>query len=145
MSSARLCTRTASVGLLTIAGLHIVWATGSSWPTADRQRLTDTVVGRPGDGFPGPGACVAVAGLLTSAAALVDGRPQRRPALSRLGALGVVTVLTTRGGLGLAGCTDLVSPGSDSEAFRRRDRRFYAPLCLALAVLSLPAVAGRRG
>jgi hypothetical protein len=67
------------------------------------------------------------------------------PFLSRLGAVGVVAVLTARGGLGLAGRTDLVSPGSDSESFRRRDRRFYAPLCLALAALSLPAVAHGAG
>jgi len=59
--------------------------------------------------------------------------------LRRLGAGGVIAVLTTRGAFGLAGRTDLLSPGSTSEDFRRLDRRFYSPLCLALAALSLPA------
>ncbi len=47
-----------------------------------------------------------------------------------------------RGALGLAGRTDIVSPGSVSERFRRLDRRCYSPLCLALAALAVPAVSG---
>jgi hypothetical protein len=39
---------------------------------------------------------------------------------------------------GLAGRTDLLSPGSDSERFRDLDRRFYSPLCLALAAAAVP-------
>jgi hypothetical protein len=145
LPSARARTRAASVGLLTIAGLHVTWATGASWPASDRTNLTDLVAGRPAGRFPGPAACLAVAGLLGTAAAFVEGKPQRAPTLSRVGATGVVAVLTTRGMLGLVGRTDLVSPGSDSERFRRRDRQFYAPLCLGLAVLSLPAVVDRPG
>jgi hypothetical protein len=34
----------------------------------------------------------------------------------------------------MAGRTDLVSPGSISPRFRRLDRRYYSPLCLALAM-----------
>jgi hypothetical protein len=45
----------------------------------------------------------------------------------------VASVLAARGILGLAGRTDLVSPGSDSTRFRRNDRAFLAPLCLLLA------------
>jgi len=142
MSPATLGTRTAAAGLLAIGGLHVIWATGSSWPMRDRRLLTDTVVGSEGDDPPPPAACLAVAGLLGAAAALVDGHPRRLPALSRTGAAGVVSVLATRGALGLAGRTDLISPGSVSDRFRRLDRRIYSPLCLTLAALSLPAVTG---
>ena len=74
------------------------------------------------------------------ASAFVNGRPRRAPRLSRFGAAGVVATLATRGGLGLAGQIDLIAPGSVSERFRARDRRFYSPLCITLAALSLPAV-----
>ena len=133
----------ASAGLLGIAALHVIWATGSSWPMRDGRVLTDTVVGRP-DEPPSAPACLAVATLLTTAAALVEGHPRGRPQLARAGAAGVVTVLGARGGLGLAGRTDVVSPGSVSERFRRMDRRIYSPLCLTLAALALPAVGPRR-
>ena len=78
--------------------------------------------------------------LLTTAAALVAGRPARSPRLRRAGAAGVVAVLATRGALGLAGRTDLAVPTATSPRFRRLDRRVYAPLCLALAAAAAPAV-----
>jgi hypothetical protein len=56
--------------------------------------------------------------------------------LKRVGGAGVASVLAARGLLGLLGRTDVVSPGSTSERFRRRDRRCYAPFCLALAGIS---------
>ena len=117
------------------------WATGSPWPLPDRESLADRVVGRSGGTVPGPAACLAVAGLLAPRprASWPAGRVAT-PALSRLGAAGVVSVLGLRGGLGLAGRTDLVSPGSVSAEFRERDRRLYSPLVLTLAGLALPAV-----
>jgi hypothetical protein len=138
-------TTVAATGLTAVGVLHAVWATGSSWPFGSGEDLADRVAGRPDRPPPGPGACLAVAGLLFTAAALVDGHPRSLPSLSRAGATGVVATLALRGGLGLAGRTDLVSPGSTSAAFRRRDRRCYAPLCLALAALSAPAVRRRTG
>ena len=140
MQLATLSRRLSAAGLLGIAALHVNWATGSPWPLPDRDRLAEQVVGRSGGEVPGPAACLAVAGLLTAAAGFVTGRPRRAPALSRLGAGGVVTVLGLRGGLGLAGRTDVMSPGSVSAEFRERDRRVYSPLALVLAGLALPAV-----
>lgn len=32
-------TRAASTGFLALAGLHVVWATGSSWPLSDEGEL----------------------------------------------------------------------------------------------------------
>jgi hypothetical protein len=125
--------RSAAVTLLGIAGLHALWATGSPWPARDRDALADVVAGRAGGAVPSAAACMAVAGLLTTAAALVAGEPQRLPRVQRAGAAGVAVVLAIRGGCGLAGRTDLVSPGSTSPRFRRLDRRYYSPLCLSLA------------
>ena len=139
----RASTRTAAGVLLALGGLHAVWATGSRWPLPDHDRFADAIAGRPTGRTPGPVACLAVAGLLGAASALVAGRPRSAPGLSRLGSAGVVTVLTARGSLGLAGRTDLVAPGSSSERFRELDRRIYGPVCLALAVLAAPATAPR--
>jgi hypothetical protein len=127
--------------LLGLAGLHLAWATGSPWPAGDRDTLADLMAGRAGGSVPPPAACVAVASLLTTAAGFVAGRPRRLPALRRVGAAGVATVLGVRGACGLAGRTDLVSPGSTSPGFRRIDRRVYSPLCLALAAVAARSAA----
>jgi hypothetical protein len=125
---------TASGALFGLAGLHAAWGAGSSWPFPDREALADAVVGSVQ--VPGPAACYPVSGALAVAAVLVAGWPAERPALRRAGVAGVVGVLATRGALGLAGQTRLVSPASRSEHFTRLDRRLYSPLCLALAGLS---------
>ncbi len=146
MSPASISTRLAAAGLTAIAGVHLLWAAGSSWPLADREALADAVIGRPGGRFPSPAACLTVAGLLGIAASVVGGRPRLHPRVRRVGVIGVVTTLATRAGLGLTGRTDLLSPGSASPRFRELDRRFYSPhrrfyspLCLTLAALALPA------
>jgi hypothetical protein len=132
-------TPVASTGLLALSGLHVVWATGSSWPLKNEGELVDRVTGRAGGSAPGPGACLAVAAALASAAVLVSGRPRRPSWLSRVGSTVVVSAFTVRGAFGLAGRTDILVPGSSSEAFRSRDRRIFAPICLTLAALSAPA------
>ena len=121
-----------------LAGVHVIWAAGASWPLPDRASLSDAVIGH--DHFPPPTACLAVAVVLAVGSALVAGRPAHPDRLQRIGAAGVVGGLAMRGLLGLAGLTHLVSPGSSSPRFRRLDRRFYAPLCLTLAALATPAV-----
>jgi hypothetical protein len=144
VSATRPTTHVAALGLSAIAELHCVWATGSPWPLSTREALSDQVAGTTSRKPPSTSACLAVAATLAAAAALVEGHPRSRPALARLGSGAVVAVLTLRGGLGMAGRTDLISPGSTSVAFRSRDRRIYSPLCLTLAALSLPATVSRR-
>jgi hypothetical protein len=117
--------------LFSLAGLHVAWGRGSSFPFPDHDSLTDAVVGR--TSVPPPVACFAVAGALATAAALVADVPPLPRIIQRLGVTGVAAVLATRAGLGFAGRSDLVSPGSASTRFRRMDRRVYSPLCLALA------------
>jgi hypothetical protein len=140
-SSLRLTPRGAATAFAALGALHVLWATGSSWPAAE----AGTISGRSGaSASPGPVACLAVAGLLGTAAALVTGRPRARPGLTRVGSAGVTATFALRGSLGLAGRTDLLSPGSTSARFRELDRRYYGPLCLGLAALSAPAVAPPR-
>jgi hypothetical protein len=135
-----LAPRAAVAALSALGVLHLVWATGSSWPLPDTDEWAGAVSGRPPGQNPGPVACVTVAALLGTAAALVGGHPRSRPGVSRLGSAGVVATFMLRGALGLAGRTDLVSPGSTSARFRAADRRLYGPLCLAIAATALPAV-----
>jgi Protein of unknown function (DUF3995) len=125
--------------LLGIAGVHVAWGRGSSFPFADQTDLAEAVVGR--DPIPSPPLCHAVAAMLTIAAGLVAGVPIGPRRVRRLGVATVVTVLAVRGAVGLTGRTDALVPGSSSPRFRRNDRRFFAPLCLALAAGSAAALA----
>jgi len=135
---ARASTSTAAAALAGLAGLHSVWGFGSTWPLPDRASFVRNVIG--GHEMPPPAACFAVAGALALGASFVAGRPQQPSWLRRLGATGVVGVLSARGTLGLLGRTDVVSPGATSPSFRHLDRRYYSPLCLVIAALSAPAI-----
>ena len=57
-----------------LAGLHVLWGLGSTFPFADRDGLNNSVVGR--TSTPPPSACFAVAGALTTAACLVADVPR---------------------------------------------------------------------
>jgi hypothetical protein len=121
----------AAVALLGLAGVHVAWGRGASFPFATLDELHDAVIGRPVQ--PSPASCYAVAGLLATAAAATAGAPTRGSRLRKLTVVGAATVLATRAGFGLSGRTDALVPGSASPRFRRLDRRVYSPLCLALA------------
>lgn len=136
MGVAKSVQRAGATTLLGIGGLHASWAFGSSWPADDRDELADLMAGRVGGSVPSPAACLVVAALLASASALVAGRPHSSPRLRRTGTIGVAAVLGLRGACGMAGRTDIVSPGSTSPRFRRLDRRFYSPLCLFLSAVA---------
>ncbi|MFB7952324.1 MULTISPECIES: DUF3995 domain-containing protein [unclassified Streptomyces] len=142
MTIERAARRVSVTALTALAGAHVAWGLGSTWPLPDRETFSDVVAGRQEP--PGPVPCFAVAGALGTAALLVAGRPRRRPALSRIGSAGVAGVLAVRGAAGLAGRTELLSPGAGgSPRFRRLDRIVYAPLCLALAASTAVATARR--
>lgn len=123
--------------LVSLAGLHLVWGRGSSFPFGSRRELADAVVGA--ESVPPPAACYAVAAGLLVGAGLVEDTPQLPSWLRHAGIFVVTSVFTVRAALGWLGLTDLVSPGSDSARFRRLDRRVYAPLCAALAAGSWSA------
>jgi hypothetical protein len=117
--------------LAAIGGLHVAWGRGSSFPFATERELSDAVVGS--DAVPSAGACYTVAAALFAASALVADAPIAPRRVSRLGRRVVGAVLAVRGVAGLLGRTDVLSPGSASARFRRLDRRYFSPLCLALA------------
>jgi Protein of unknown function (DUF3995) len=125
----------AAAGLGAVAAVHVAWGLGSSFPAASRAELADAVVGQAE--VPPPAACFAVAAALLVGAGMAADVPIGPGPLRRVGRSAVATVLVARGLLGLAGQTDLVSPGSTSLSFRRLDRRVYAPLCLALGALTI--------
>lgn len=120
-----------STSLAGIAAVHVAWGVGSSFPFSTRAELADAVIGT--EEVPPPAACFAVAGLLFVAAGVVAGRPRSQPRLRRMACVGASSVLALRGGVGLSGHTDALSPGSNSQRFLELDRRVYSPLCLALA------------
>jgi uncharacterized protein DUF3995 len=135
--------RLTALTLAGLAGLHVAWGLGSTVPFGDRDQLADSVVGSAA--VPGAAACFAVATALGTGAALVSNVPRVAAMPRRAGLLGMAAIFGARGGLGLIGRTDIVSPGSASDRFRQLDRRFYAPLCLVLAAGALAARHGSRG
>jgi hypothetical protein len=78
-------------------------------------------------------ARMVVASLLVLAATLVTGFIPLPNRLRTFALRVVMAVLTTRGVAGALGRTSTLSPGSDSPAFVRLDKRLYSPLCLWLA------------
>ncbi len=125
-----------SIALWTIAGVHALWAAGSSWPAADRDRLADLVVGsRP---FPSS----ALTWLVTAALIVAGGIVAWRSELTQL--RGSDSVLARRVTLALAavfllrGIGGLVASGlalaEASDLFRSWDLRLYSPLCLVIGV-----------
>jgi hypothetical protein len=152
----RIAGAVATVGLAAAGALHVLWASGSTWPAADAEALADVVIGRvppegrpDGDGgdrgsggadrslMPGAAASVAVAGLLGAAAALTAGAsglvplPGRRTKdLAQLGGRVAAGVLLARGSGGLV--LSSFGLGGASERFHRWNLRLYSPLCLGL-------------
>jgi hypothetical protein len=121
-----------AAGLGSIGALHVLWGRGSAFPFQNLHDLNDHVVGQ--QVTPSPAACNAVAGLLLVAAASVERAARRSSPIARVAAAGCGLVLGSRAALGFTGRTHLAVPGSESEAFRRNDRRVFAPLCLVLAL-----------
>jgi hypothetical protein len=134
--------RATSLAFAGLAALHAGWAFAPRLPGIAPERLTDAVVGSAD--VPSPRACMAVAGALGMASLLVANRPRATPRAVRLGRWGVAAVLGTRATLGLAGRTDLVSPRSTSDGFRKWDRALYSPICLVLCAGSAPRPAMTR-
>jgi len=119
--------RLTAITLFAIAGLHVAWGLGSSFPFQNREELADSVVGR--DEMPSMMACMAVASLLVLAATLVAG----------LIALPLEFVASRfarsrcpdhERDCGRHGSNFEDLARSESLAFVRLDKRLYSPLCL---------------
>lgn len=121
-----------AAALASIGGVHVAWGFGSPFPFRSQAELADAVSGS--QAVPSAAACQTVAGLLFVASGLVCDVPLGPRRLRRIGRHVVVGVLAVRGVAGMVGRTDLLARRATSPRFRRLDRRFYSPLCLALAV-----------
>lgn len=135
--------RSTATTLAAISGLHLAWATGSACPADNRDELADLIAGS--DEMPSARECLAVAALLGVAAGVVAGPRWLPETVRRLGCLTVAGVLGLRAVFGASGYTRLVVPWTPSERFERLDRRYYAPLCAALAIGSWSARGAGRG
>jgi hypothetical protein len=125
----------AALGLLAV--LHVAWGLGSPFPFRERDELADAVIGSVS--VPSRTACLGVAALLAIASGTVTKAipmpsSLRRPALTIM-----ILVFALRSALGFSAKTSLLSPASVSPRFQRLDRRYFAPLCLALALGSWAA------
>lgn len=119
-----------------VGTLHVLWATGSTFPLADREDFSATFLGVDGLGSPGPAACLAVAGALlgTATAAVVGSATPAGSGVGRLARAGTRTasgVLAARAVAGLA--VSGLGLRATSPRFRRLDLTVYSPLCAALA------------
>lgn len=121
-----------AAGLGSISAIHVLWAQGWTFPFRDLHQLNDQVVGQ--QVAPSPASCYAVAAMLAVAAVSVERAARGSSPMGRLATIGCSAVLGTRAGLGFTGRTHLAVPGSTSAAFRRNDRRVFAPLCATLAL-----------
>ncbi|MFI6155793.1 DUF3995 domain-containing protein [Kitasatospora sp. NPDC051170] len=130
-----------AAGMGVVGALHAVWAV-SPWPLRTPEEFADVVVGT-GEGVPPAAACLGVAGLLGAASYLVAAEAGVVPAVgpARVRRAGVRTVSAVMLARGVGGLALFGTVVERSERFRRLDRRYYSPLCLALGVGA--AVVGR--
>ena len=125
-----------AVVLLALAALHAYWGFGGVWPGTDTRSCARTVAGfRNIDAMPGPGASFAVAAALAATAlvALAIGGLLALPLpglLVSAAALGATLVFAGRG---IAGFTPAWRRLTPEQPFAALDRRYYSPLCLAMA------------
>jgi len=138
----------AGIGLGAAGAVHLLWATGSSWPAKSRDELADLVVGvRP---FPSNPMTMGVVAAIGVATGLVVAESRRHPEevgadpspaerAVRVATVAVPAVLAARGVGGLV--ASALELGDATAVFRHWDRRLYSPLCLALAALSAAATA----
>ncbi|MBD9698727.1 DUF3995 domain-containing protein [Flavimobilis sp. GY10621] len=120
-----------------VGALHVAWAAGSTFPLEDREAFSATFLGVDGLGSPGPAACLAVAGLVTTTAcaavvATQTSSGSRVGRLSRRGARTAARVLAARAAAGIA--VSGFGLRATSPRFRTLDLTVYSPLCAALAV-----------
>ncbi len=122
------------LGLGLIGAIHVVWATGSSWPARTRPELARAVVGSEEMPGPVPSGIVAVGALAAGVA--VSGAAGESGVVRTARVLAAAGVLARGGAGGVLACRLLKLP-EPGETFRRLDARVYRPLCLALGIALL--------
>jgi len=117
--------------------IHVLWGLGITWPLRDTQALINTVVGAKGmTRMPGMGLTLVVAAGMAAAAVFalwgagVVALPL--PIWMRTASLGVLAAIFLL--RGMATYLPLGPLANSIEPFRSLDKRFYAPLILALGL-----------
>ena len=121
--------------LAAIAVLHAAWGLGSHWPCESEAVLVRTAGGTPGATrmYP-PSSCFLVARPAGRRLGVASVRRRLLPEawprwLTVLAGAGIALVFLARG---VAGYTPAWRRLQSAEPFATLDRRYYAPLCLAL-------------
>lgn len=125
----------AATGLLAVAGVHTVWATGNTWPEENQRRLSEAVIGHASI-EPGRAATAAVAASAALGGAIVGGAFGNGRGIVRTRRF-IGAALLARGFLG--GNMALISMGlpEGGRRFQELDERLYRPLCLVLGIATL--------
>lgn len=122
--------------LLCIALLHAAWAFGTLWPAKDQQSLVNMVIGTPGlTKMPGTAltlvtaVAIAAAGLCAPWSAGLLALPL--PDWMQTASAPILTLV-----FGLRGLSSYIAGKiwPRTEPFASLDRRYFAPLCLLLAI-----------
>lgn len=121
--------------LALVAALHFLWASGSTWPVANRDEFVRSFIGSdspnamPGALLTSVVAClILVASVVPLWRANIVSLPLPEWALT-IGMWALFGIFLLRG---LS--TYALPMLSRTEPFRRLDRHYYAPLCLIIAV-----------
>ncbi len=116
-----------------IAALHLLWATGSTWPLDDPAQFARTFVGIESDrATPGAAITTAVA-LLIFAAGVLPVWVAGHISLPLPSWCGPVSMWVLVAVFGLRGLSTYALPNLPrAEPFKSLDRRYFAPLCLLL-------------
>ncbi|MEM9634576.1 MAG: DUF3995 domain-containing protein [Pseudomonadota bacterium] len=139
-------TSVAGVLFLVLAGisaLHLYWGFGGLWPARDEASLVRMVVGAKGmRQMPGRAltvvvaALIAIAGVLPLLSAGILSNPAAKVFPPELLAIVMSFLLAGIGlvflGRGVLSYTTYFSHMQAEEPFMTLDKRYYAPLCLAL-------------
>lgn len=136
MSSTRSLARLVAWSGLTAAGaLHLIWASGSSWPAKNRKQLGEAVVGSakamPAALPTGIVGAAALAGGAIAAGALGEGA--RATGFRRLMGIGLIA----RAALGGEAALTALGLPPAGERFRELDSRYYRPLFGAIGAAVL--------
>lgn len=121
--------------LLTVSGLHLAWALGSTFPARDEQSLSKAAGGfKDAEKMPPPLASLLVA-IATFAAAVWPF--MMRGSLGSfwpnwLVSFGAIVLVLVFLGRGVAGYTRWMRNICPEEPFATLNRRYYSPLCLII-------------
>jgi hypothetical protein len=115
---------------VTLAVLHIYWATGATWPAGDEQSLSIAVLGMNVSFRPAVVLPLAALHLLLAGAVLTSGRWK----LSKLVVAGLAAGLAVRAGAGLVWITGAVD---SSTTFYWLNLLLYTPLCITLCAADI--------